>query len=73
MKLEIFPGPLAASIRSGDRDPLLEPGVVRGGEPGEFMITDGVSCGVDRKSIDIGRECPFLGGGIERPRDSPGL
>jgi hypothetical protein len=64
---------MVASNRSGDRDPLLEPGVVRGGEPGELMVTDGVSCGVERKSIDIGRVRLFLDGETDRPRDCPGL
>jgi hypothetical protein len=57
---------MVASKRSGDLDPLLEAGVVLGGDLGEFMVTDGVSCGVEAKFIDIGRLCPFLVGDTDR-------
>jgi hypothetical protein len=57
---------MVASKRSGDLDPLLEAGVVLGGDLGEFMVTDGVSCGVEAKFIDIGRLCPFSVGDTDR-------
>lgn len=55
---------MVASRCSGDRDPLLEAGAVLGGDLGELIVTDGVSCGVSPKTIDIGRLCTVLGGGI---------
>lgn len=72
-KSATLPGVTVASKRSGDRDPLLEAGVVLGGDAGELIVTDGVSCGVERRSIDIGRLCPFLGGDPERWKGKPGL
>ncbi len=57
---------MVASKRSGDLDPLLEAGAVLGGDPGELIVTEGVSCGVDRRSIDIGRIGPFLAGDPDR-------
>lgn len=60
-----------ASKRSGDLDPLLETGFVLGGDFGELIVTEGVSCGVDPKFIDIGRLCTFLGGDADRGRGTP--
>lgn len=66
LKIETLPGVIVASKRSGDLDPLLETGVVLGGDLGELIVTDGVSCGVELKFIDIGRLCPFLDGDTDR-------
>jgi hypothetical protein len=57
---------MVASKRSGDLEPLLEAGFVLGGDFGELTVTDGVSCGVEPKFIDIGRLCVFLEGDADR-------
>jgi hypothetical protein len=53
---------MAAIRRSGDVEPLLDVGVVLGGDLGDWTVTEGPSCGVERKSKEVGRLCPFLGG-----------
>jgi hypothetical protein len=57
---------IAASKRSGDLEPLLDGGLVLGGDFGELIVTDGVSCGVEPKFIDMGRLCVFLEGDPDR-------
>jgi hypothetical protein len=49
------------STRSGDLEALRSK-KVRGGDRGESTLTEGVSCGEDCNSIDMGRRCPGLGG-----------
>lgn len=73
LKLEILPGTMVANKRSGDLEPLLDPGVVLGGDLGECTATEGVSCGVERKSMDIGRLCPRLCGVTDPGRGLAGL
>jgi hypothetical protein len=61
-KFETLPEVMAAIRRSGDVEPLLDVGVVLGGDLGDWTVTEGPSCGVERKSKEVGRLCPFLGG-----------
>lgn len=47
--------------------------LVRGGERGDSTLTDGVNCGEDCMTIDIGRLWPNFGGEVLLPRSSPGV
>ena len=51
----VYPGTIAVNKRSGDLDPLREPGFVLGGERGDSTLTIGGKCGVDRRTMDMGR------------------
>lgn len=60
------------STRSGDLEELRSK-KVRGGDRGDSTLTEGVNCGEDCKSMDMGRLWPGLGGesvplvGVLRP------